>query len=365
MLAEIANQRPARRQAAPRTGTNMSAAAASGEYNIWYHKKSGRDREARKPAGTRVNVAKDCGRTAGNDNATAFICINFAKGCCSSGEGCRFLHRPPLQLDLERLDVTHDIFGRERHATNRTDMSGVGSWGKDQRTLYVGRLDPSCTEKQVRAAFDEFGELESCRVFAQRGFAFVTYRHRGCCEFGLQAMMDQRLGEAPMINVRWAEDDPNPGVKKRKAAETERIVGAAVSGGSGEDAALEARLEALRGGGGTSRAGTGGAGLAGWQIQQQQHEEHARRQQEYQMAVLQGQGAELAYPDTDAQFERPPAQPVPVAPDRTAIVANSIAAALAKASGGGGSGSGGSSGGGGSDALGALMGAYSSSDEGE
>ena len=49
-------------------------------------------------------------------------------------------------------------------------------------------------------------------MFAGRGFAFVTYRHRGSTEFALQAMMDQSLGEAKMINVRWAQDDPNPGV---------------------------------------------------------------------------------------------------------------------------------------------------------
>lgn len=31
----------------------------------------------------------------------------------------------------------HDVFGRERHRENREDMSGVGSFSKDQRTLYV------------------------------------------------------------------------------------------------------------------------------------------------------------------------------------------------------------------------------------
>ena len=37
-------------------------------------------------------------------------------------------------------------------------------------------------------------------------------------------MMDQPLGVAPCINVRWAEDDPNPGVKRRKEAANTTVV---------------------------------------------------------------------------------------------------------------------------------------------
>ena len=32
----------------------------------------------------------------------------------------------------------------------------------------------------------------------------------------LQAMVNQRLDKAEILNVRWAEDDPNPGAKRRK-----------------------------------------------------------------------------------------------------------------------------------------------------
>jgi hypothetical protein len=274
MLAEIALSRPARQQvAAGPAAQDNSAAAASGEYNIWYHKKPGREHRSA-PATTRVNLAKDAGRTLGNNNPAAFICMPFTKGNCSGGPHCRFLHRPPLQEDLERLDISHDIFGRERHATHRTDMSGVGSWSKEQRTLYIGRLAASTTDRQVRGAFEEFGALESCRVFASRGFAFVTYQHRGITEFAYAAMMDQSLGESPQINVRWAEEDPNPTAKRRRTKANDARVGAAVAASvhaesdgaaGGMDAGLEARLEALRGGGPAAvSGGGGGSGGGAW-----------------------------------------------------------------------------------------------------
>jgi len=262
MLEAIAAKRPARRQAASFSGpsaADRSAQAASGEYNIWSHKQIGR-REERQPAKTRVNVARDCGRTAGNDNPAAYICLPFAKGSCHKGPDCRFLHRVPFAADLRRLSQTEDIFGRERHEKNRSDMSGVGTWSKDQRTLYVGRLAPSTTDQAVRKAFAEFGLLESARVFAGRGFAFVTYRHRGSTEFALQAMMDQPLGEAKMINVRWAQDDPNPGVSSPVSCAAHRplrgLTQASVPGPQAEG-------EGERSGGGGARAATR---RGGWRV---------------------------------------------------------------------------------------------------
>lgn len=267
-LGQIARRRTARRQPGagvrgPCAAAELSAAAAKGEYNIWYGKRTGRGeggRTPRAPAMARVNLALDTGRTAGDGNPAAYICIKFAKGCCGAGASCRFLHRPPLAADLAKLEPANDVFGRERHASNRTDMAGVGTWSREQSTLYVGKLAPSATENQVRAAFGEFGELKSVRVFASRGFAFVAYCHRGSAEFAYQAMMDQPLGAAPMINVRWADEDPNPRAKRRRAEQTEEAVQAAMARRDGldagiADAPLQARLDALRAGCAPARSG--------------------------------------------------------------------------------------------------------------
>lgn len=153
MLRSIADKRPAPRQVASFAGpsaTDLSRAAQAGEYNIWHDKPTRRSQK--EAAKHRVNVARDAGLTGGNDNPGAFICHLFAKGCCHQGEECRFLHRIPFADDLAKISMAQDIFGRERHATNLSDMSGVGTWSKDQRTMYVGKLAASVTDQAVRCA---------------------------------------------------------------------------------------------------------------------------------------------------------------------------------------------------------------------
>lgn len=57
--------------------------------------------------------------------------------------------------------MIRDCFGREKHRSERSDMGGVGSFEKDNRTLYIGqislRADPEAT---VRKHFAQFGVIE-------------------------------------------------------------------------------------------------------------------------------------------------------------------------------------------------------------
>ena len=305
MLHAVAMKRPARRQASAfvvgPSASDRSAQASRGEYNIWHDKPT--KRPQRTPAKTRVNVALDCGTTAGNANPAAFICALFAKGCCHNGPECRFLHRIPFAEDMAKLEVAQDIFGRERYAANRKDMSGVGTWSRDQRTLYVGNLSPSTTDEVLQRCFSEFGSVESSRSFAHRGFAFVTFSHRASAEFAYMAMMDQPLDTSPMVNVRWAEDDKNPTVTKRKVADTASVVEHRVHQRQAralavapypdrvgadtledEDAGLKARLNALRGSG-TAVPSDHGAGAGA------------------QRSTFSEDGPEsYMYPDTDDQY---------------------------------------------------------------
>lgn len=73
---------------------------------------------------------------------------------------CSFLHRlPPPQSQLP--DASLDVFGREKHSDYRDDMGGVGSFARQNRTLYIGRMkevrDP---EEVVEKHFQEWGEID-------------------------------------------------------------------------------------------------------------------------------------------------------------------------------------------------------------
>ena len=73
---------------------------------------------------------------------------------------CTYLHRlPPAQHVLP--DASLDVFGREKHSGYRDDMGGVGSFNRQNRTLYIGRLrETRDTAEVVEEHFAEFGEIE-------------------------------------------------------------------------------------------------------------------------------------------------------------------------------------------------------------
>ncbi len=76
----------------------------------------------------RCNIKRDAGRTKGDSNTGAYLCLYFARGQCHLGGECPFLHRRPSDADEVKLSLTHDVFGRERHLTDRDDMGGVGAY---------------------------------------------------------------------------------------------------------------------------------------------------------------------------------------------------------------------------------------------
>jgi hypothetical protein len=55
-------------------------------------------------------------------------------------------------------------------------MGGVGSFMRQNRTLYVGRVHVSDDIEEIVARhFQEWGQVERTRVLTSRGVAFVTY----------------------------------------------------------------------------------------------------------------------------------------------------------------------------------------------
>jgi hypothetical protein len=210
--------RPARKQAAgPVTPTH------SGFYNLWYHRISGdydfKDRPKRSNApSARCNIKRDAGRTKGDSMQGAWLCLYFARGQCHLGPDCAYLHRRPTDYDDARLDMMHDVFGRGRHMTDRDDMGGVGSFSRENRTLYIGGLRNARggnIEEDVIKAFAEWGDLEHVRVIGSKSIAFVRYRLRAGAEFAKEAMADSSFGHDEVLNIRWANEDPNPSLKRK------------------------------------------------------------------------------------------------------------------------------------------------------
>ena len=131
-------RRPARPQVDPSALKHEPPPQTGTIFNIWFNKWSGGDREdkylSKTAAVGRCNVAKDSGYTRGDRVAGSYFCLFFAKGLCPRGQECEYLHRLPGLFDTFNPNV--DCFGRDKHSDYRDDMGGVGSFMRQNRTLY-------------------------------------------------------------------------------------------------------------------------------------------------------------------------------------------------------------------------------------
>ncbi|CCI46760.1 unnamed protein product [Albugo candida] len=218
--------RPARKQINELPTKNSQLEGAL-EYNIWYDKYIGdhwaNDR-SKEPATTLCDPESDAGKTKADivSKANRYFCLHFARGMCARGSECNYYHRIPTIADETRIGMMYDCFGRERHATDRDDMTGVGNFNRNSRTLYVGGLrnvndDSKRLEDVLYEKFTDWGEVENINVIHRLSICFVRYRYRTSAEFAKEAMGNQSLGNNEVLNIRWAYDDPNPVAKQAGA----------------------------------------------------------------------------------------------------------------------------------------------------
>ncbi|KAL1851161.1 Ribosome-interacting GTPase 2 [Paecilomyces lecythidis] len=213
-------RRPARPQVDPSTIKSEPPPQTGTVFNIWYNKWSGGDREdkylSKHHAPSRCNIAKDSGYTRADKVPGSYFCLFFARGVCPKGHECEYLHRLPTIHDIFNPNV--DCFGRDKFSDYRDDMGGVGSFMRQNRTLYVGRIHVTDDiEEVVSRHFAEWGQIERIRVLTSRGVAFVTYSNEANSQFAKEAMAHQSLDHNEVLNVRWATVDPNPLAQKREA----------------------------------------------------------------------------------------------------------------------------------------------------
>ena len=224
--------------------------AQTGEFNVWYGRSATQPGELsyheRKPAPTRCVAAFDCGTTKADaltdttENTSVYWCLHFARGRCTYGSACEYIHRLPTGLDdAKRKDLMYDIFGRSKHAMEKADNSGAGSYLRDVRTLfiyYAGSVPEHWgsdrMEREIRKDFGEWGPIEAVDVKHDRTFCFVRYKFRASAEFAKEAMEGQRIGNSKIhelpLSVRWANDDPNPVAIVRVKRERETLVADAI-----------------------------------------------------------------------------------------------------------------------------------------
>jgi hypothetical protein len=77
--------------------------------------------------------------------------------------------------------------------------------------------------------FKSFGKIKKINVINGKSCAFVSYKNEQNAQFAKEAMSGQSLyGDENVLNIKWANEDPNPeAIKQRKRElekETENVV---------------------------------------------------------------------------------------------------------------------------------------------
>ncbi|KAM0256376.1 hypothetical protein ACHAQJ_005027 [Trichoderma viride] len=215
-------RRPARPQVEPDFFSNEPPPQTGTTFNIWYNKWAGGDHEAYQQTKSkgRCNIARDSGYTKADGVSGSYFCLFFARGLCPRGADCMYLHRLPGTYDISAPNV--DCFGRDKFSGYRDDMGGVGSFMRQNRTVYIGRIHVTDDIEEIVARhFAEWGPIERVRVLNSRGVGFVTYVNEANAEFAKEAMAHQSLDHDEVLNVRWATEDPNPMARAREARRIE------------------------------------------------------------------------------------------------------------------------------------------------
>ena len=224
-------RRPARTQIDPaELKLNEKPPPTGTTFNIWYNKWSGGDREDslnQEHAKGRLVVARDSGYTKADRTPGSYFCLFFARGVCPKGVDCEYLHRLPTVTDIYPSNI--DVFGRDKHSDYRDDMGGVGSFQRQNRTLYIGKIHVTDDIEEIVARHaQEFGQIERIRVLTARGVAFVTYLNEANSQFAKEALAHQSFDHNEILNVRWATVDPNPAAQKREARRIEEQAAEAI-----------------------------------------------------------------------------------------------------------------------------------------
>ncbi|EFJ51028.1 hypothetical protein VOLCADRAFT_116593 [Volvox carteri f. nagariensis] len=248
----------------------------------------GRDGKRGGPGGQRVKETSkyrcvlelDVGRTRGSDAKQHVFCLYFAKGCCSQGSACTYLHRLPTAEDEAYAvrDLSADIFGREKRAESEGYRSGAGTLDRDNRTLYInyegaGAYELPKLRQLLDANFSMFGPVNNIYIVHNKTIAFVRYDWRSSAEFAKEAMHKQSLVGSTLgevVTARWANEDPNPVAVLAQKRACEEAFGLAVM----------SSFDALP-----------------------PDQKHARVMELQLQSALQRGTSIGAYPSTDAQFE--------------------------------------------------------------
>lgn len=139
----------------------------------------------------------------------ARICTFFVKGACNRGGDCPFKHELPKGGELanqklrDRFHGENDPLAAKIMRKAEEDLTLLPPEDKTITTLYIGGLEPSVTDKDVRDKFYVHGEIRSIRMSRKQCCAFVTFVKREEAEVAANALHRILELKGKKVHVMW------------------------------------------------------------------------------------------------------------------------------------------------------------------
>jgi len=139
----------------------------------------------------------------------ARICTFFVKGACNRGGDCPFKHELPKGGELanqklrDRFHGENDPLAAKIMRKADEDLTLMPPEDKSVCTLYLGGLEPSVTEKDIRDKFYVHGEIRSIRISKKQSCAFVTYVKREEAEVAAKQLYRNLELKGKKTHLMW------------------------------------------------------------------------------------------------------------------------------------------------------------------
>lgn len=141
------------------------------------------------------------------------ICSFYVKGECKRGEECPFRHERPRDPNdpLSSQNIKDRFYGQADPVAHklldkyRSMRTLVAPEDRSITTLYIGGVQETVGEKELRDHFYQYGELRSVTVHPRQQCAFVQFADRDAAERAAEKSYDKLIIAGHRLTVNWGK----------------------------------------------------------------------------------------------------------------------------------------------------------------
>eukprot|EP01137_Pigoraptor_chileana_P031420 Opistho-2@19237 len=149
----------------------------------------------------------------------AHICSFWVKGECKRGDECPYRHEMPTDPNdpLAKQNIKDRYYGVDDPVASKMMNRAANSPAleapadKSITTLYVGGIEPSTTDQDLRDYFYQFGEIRNIHMVTRQACAFITYASRADAETAASRSFKNAVIKGKPLRVTWGKGQAERG----------------------------------------------------------------------------------------------------------------------------------------------------------